>query len=72
MWWVGGPHPHPTLRPRGSTLDLTFQFDNSLTGKPRGQTSLVVDRYPQNYRPIHPKICMGAKVWPVTTSGEGW
>ena len=33
---------------RVGTLDLTFQFDNPLTGQARGQNSLVGYRHPQN------------------------
>ena len=33
---------------RVGTLDLTFQFDNPLTGQARGQNSLVGCRHPQN------------------------
>ena len=42
------------LHPRGGTLDLTFQFDNPLTGQARGQTSLVGNRYPQKFHPVPP------------------
>ena len=44
---VGAPPPPP--HPRGGTVDLTFQFDNPLTGQARGQTSLVCNRYPQKF-----------------------
>ena len=37
---------------RVGTLDLTFQFDNPLTGQARGQTSLVGNRYPQKFPPF--------------------
>ena len=45
---VGAPSPPPP-HPRGGTVDLTFQFDNPLTGQARGQTSLVGSRYPQKF-----------------------
>ena len=47
-----GPPPSP--HPRGGTVDLTFQFDNPLTGQARGQTSLVGNRYPQEFHHIPP------------------
>ena len=50
-WGEGGTTPPSKGR---CTLDLTFQFDNPLTGQARGQTSLVASRYPQKYPPLHP------------------